>query len=146
MWAAPDVVRHISGKPSTREESWARLLRYPGHWALLGYGFWAIEEKASGRYAGEGGFADFKREMTPKISVPEQGWALAPWAHGKGYATEAVRAMIDWGESHFGRRDFICIISPSNTASIRVAEKAGYREVARPEYKGEPTILCRRGA
>jgi RimJ/RimL family protein N-acetyltransferase len=144
MWADPVVVRHISGKPSTREESWARLLRYPGMWALIGYGFWAIEEKATGRFVGEGGFADFKREIDPSIEAPEQGWALAPAAHGRGYATEAVAAMIGWGEQHFGRRDFACIISPGNAASIRVAEKAGYREVARTVYKGEPTALFRR--
>lgn len=141
MWADEAVVRHISGKPSTREESWARLLRYPGHWALLGYGFWAIEEKSTGRFAGEGGFADFKRDITPPIDRPEQGWALAPWAQGQGFATEACRAMLTWGETRFNRRDFACIINPTNAASIHVAEKLGYREVARPNYKGEPTIL-----
>lgn len=144
MWGDPDVVRFISGKPATREESWARLMRYAGHWTLLGYGFWVIEEKSSGRFLGEGGFADFKRDMTPGIEAPEQGWALTAAAHGKGYATEAVRAMIAWAEPHFGRRDFACIISPTNTASIRVAEKSGYREVVRTTYKGEPTILLQR--
>lgn len=144
MWADPAVVRHISGKPSTREESWSRLLRYAGSWALLGYGFWAIEEKASGRFIGEGGFADFKREIEPAIDAPEQGWALAPHAHGKGYASEAVAAMLAWGERYFVRRDFICMIAPENTASLRVAEKAGYREFARADYKGSATILLRR--
>lgn len=145
MWADPEVVRYIGGRPSTREESWARLLRYPGMWALLGYGFWAIEEKASGRLAGEGGFADFKREISPAIDAPEQGWALASWAHGKGYGSEAVAAMIAWGETHFGRRDFVCIISPENAPSIRVAEKVGYREVAHTTYKDAATVMFRRG-
>jgi RimJ/RimL family protein N-acetyltransferase len=144
MWADPVVVRHITGKPSTLEESWMRLLRYPGMWALLGHGFWAIEERASGRFVGEGGFADFKRDIEPRFDAPEQGWALAPWAHGKGYASEALAAMIGWGEAHFGRRDFMCMISPENVASIRVAEKSGYRETARTIYKGEPTLLFRR--
>lgn len=146
MWGDPAVVRHISGKPSTREETWSRLLRYAGHWSLLGYGFWAIEEKATGRFVGEGGFADFKRDLTPAIDPPEQGWALNADSHGKGYATEAVQAMIAWAEPHFGRRDFTCMISPLNIASIRVAEKAGYREIVRTAYKGEPTILFRRSA
>src|SRR5690606_7603589 len=77
MWGDPEVVRFISGKPSTREESWARMLRYPGHWSLLGYGFWLIEEKESGRFVGEGGFADFMRAIEPPFDAPEQGWALA---------------------------------------------------------------------
>lgn len=144
MWADPVVVRHISGKPSTREECWNRLIRYAGLWPLLGYGYWVIEEKASGRFAGDGGFADFKREIDPPIDAPEQGWALAPWAHGRGFASEAVAAMIVWAETHFRRRDFMCIISPDNAASIRVAEKVGYREITRTTFKGEPTIMFRR--
>ena len=144
MWADPIVVRHISGKPSTREESWARLLRYPGMWALLGYGFWLIEEKESGRFVGEGGFADFKRAIEPVFDAPEQGWALAPWAHGQGFASEALSAMLTWGEAHFSRRDFICMIAPENAPSIRLAERHGYREAARSTYKGDPTILFRR--
>lgn len=144
LWADPLVTRFIGGRPSTREESWARLLRYPGHWLLLGYGYWVIEDKASGRFAGEGGFGAFKREITPVLDAPEQGWALVPWAHGKGYATEAVAAMIAWGAAHFGRSDFMCIISPDNAPSLRVAEKAGYREVARTAYKEAPTLVFQR--
>lgn len=146
MWADPDVVRFISGKPSTREESWGRLLRYPGMWALIGYSFWVIEEKASGQMIGEGGFADFQREIEPPIEAPEQGWALMPHAQGKGYAFEALSAMIVWGERHFGRRDFACIIAPENAPSIRLAERLGYREVARGAYKEKPTVFFRRPA
>jgi RimJ/RimL family protein N-acetyltransferase len=39
MWADPHVARFIGGKPATQEESWARLLRYAGHWRLLGFGY-----------------------------------------------------------------------------------------------------------
>lgn len=42
LWANPDVTRHITGTPSTPEATWARLLRYAGHWTLLGYGYWAV--------------------------------------------------------------------------------------------------------
>jgi RimJ/RimL family protein N-acetyltransferase len=144
MWAEPAVVRFIGGRPSTREESWARLLRYPGHWALMGFGYWLIEEKASGRFVGEGGFSDFKREIEPAFDAPEQGWALASWAHGKGYAHEAVSAMIAWGQRHFGRSDFVCMIAPENAPSLKLADKLGYREYARADYKGAPSILLRR--
>lgn len=146
LWADPDIVRFITGKPSTREESWARLLRYPGMWALIGYSFWAIEEKASGALIGEGGFADFQREITPPIDAPEMGWALAPRVQGKGYAFEAMSAAITWGEAQFGRRDFACIISPENVPSIRLAERLGFNEVARGEYKALPTVFFRRAA
>src|SRR3954471_2867828 len=48
MWADPAVVRHITGKPSTPEESWSRLLRYGGLWTLLGFGYWLVEEREVG--------------------------------------------------------------------------------------------------
>jgi RimJ/RimL family protein N-acetyltransferase len=145
MWADPEVTRHIGGKPLSEEESWAKLLRYVGHWSLLGFGFWAIEEKASGGFVGELGFADFKRDMVPPLGgVPELGWALAAGAHGKGYATEAVRAAVAWGETRFGATRTVCLIRPDNQRSIRVAEKCGYREAARATYKGHPTIVFAR--
>src|SRR5919198_4635363 len=65
MWADPLVTRHIGGRPFSREETWSKILRYAGHWALTGFGYWAVVDKASGTYIGEGGFADFKREVQP---------------------------------------------------------------------------------
>src|ERR1700729_2426842 len=62
MWADPEVTRYIGGKPLSEEETWARLLRYVGHWSLLGFGYWVVEEKATGNFAGEIGFADYKRD------------------------------------------------------------------------------------
>jgi RimJ/RimL family protein N-acetyltransferase len=142
MWADPVVTRYIGGRPFTEEEVWARLLRYVGHWALLGFGYWAIEEKATGDFIGELGFADFKRDMEPSIKgVPELGWVLASKAHGKGYATEAVRAAVAWGETHFAKARTVCIIHPGNLASIRVAEKCGYTEFLRTNYKNHATII-----
>ncbi len=145
MWGDATVARHIGGRPSSAEESWARMLRYAGLWALLGYGYWAVEEKASGRFVGDVGFADFKRDVQPSFDgAPEIGWVLAPWAHGVGFATEAVGAAVAWGDGHFGAPPTVCMIDPDNAASIRVAEKCGYREFARTAYKGQPAILFRR--
>jgi RimJ/RimL family protein N-acetyltransferase len=145
LWTDPEVTRFIGGKPSTREEVWARLLRYAGHWAMLRFGYWAVTEKATGRFLGEVGFADFRREIEPSLDgVPETGWVIAPHAHGKGYATEAVRAAIAWGETHFGHGRTACIIAPENGPSIRVAEKCGYREFSRTTYKDKPTIMFMR--
>ena len=83
MWADPIVTRHIGGKPFTREETWSKIMRYAGHWALMGFGYWAAEDKATGAYLGEGGFAEFRRDVRPSIEgMPEVGWALVPSAHG----------------------------------------------------------------
>ncbi|TIN21932.1 MAG: GNAT family N-acetyltransferase [Mesorhizobium sp.] len=145
MWTDPVVTRFIGGKPRTREESWMRFLRHAGLWSLLGYGFWAIEEKATGRFIGEAGFHDLKRDMEPSIEgIPEAGWALVPAVHGAGFATEVVGRVLAWGEERFGREKTVCIIDPENTASLRVAAKCGYREVVQTTYHDAPTILLAR--
>lgn len=147
MWAEPEVVRHITGTPSTEQQSWARLLNYAGHWTLMGFGYWAVEDKATGLYAGDLGFADFKRVIEPSIrGTPELGWVLAPRFQGKGYATEAVRAATAWADATFTGGRTVCMISPENLASIRVAEKGGFKEFARTTYVGSPTIMYERFA
>src|ERR1700749_5163245 len=99
MWGDPVVTRYIGGKPFTREEVWARLLRYAGHWAMLGFGYWVVRDAQSGRFVGEVGFADYHREIEPSLlGTPEVGWALDPSVHGRGYATEAVRAALGWAD------------------------------------------------
>ncbi|HEU4880690.1 MAG TPA: GNAT family N-acetyltransferase [Longimicrobium sp.] len=145
MWGDPHVTQHIGGRPSTEEEVWARVLRYAGMWVLLGYGYWTVRERESGRFVGEVGLADFHREITPPLGdAPEAGWVLASWAHGRGYATEAVRAALSWADAHLAAPRTVCIIAPDNAASIHVAEKCGYREWTRSTYKGDATILFER--
>jgi RimJ/RimL family protein N-acetyltransferase len=143
MWGHPDVARFIGGRPSTAEEAWSRLLRYAGLWALLGFGYWAVERRSDSRFVGDVGFADFRREISPSMEgLPEMGWALAPDLHGQGYASEAVSAALDWCDTRFGAS--VCIIDPANAASIRVAQKTGFRELANALYRGELTIMYRR--
>jgi RimJ/RimL family protein N-acetyltransferase len=142
MWADPVVTQYVGGKPFTAEETWAKLLRYAGHWGLLGYGYWVIEDKNTEEFFGEVGFADYKRELQPPLqSVPEIGWALASRAHGRGYATEAVRAVVAWGDEEFKSASTACIIAPDNASSIRVAVKCGYTELQSATYMGWPRLV-----
>jgi RimJ/RimL family protein N-acetyltransferase len=145
MWQEPDYNRYLGAQPLPDEEIWARMLRSIGHWTLLGYGLWAVEEKATGEFVGSIGFFDFKRDIDPPLGeAPEIGWVLAPRTHGKGYATEAVTAALDWGKAYFGPVRTVCIIDPDNQASLRVAARFGYREYARTNYKGNPIVLLER--
>jgi RimJ/RimL family protein N-acetyltransferase len=145
MWSDPAVVRFTIGEPAPPQRTWIRILAYLGHWTLLGYGYWAVEEKTSGRYVGELGFADFKRDVTPSIEgMPELGWALVSQFHGKGYATEALRAAVAWGDNYFAQRQTVCIIHRDNHRSFRVAEKLGYKAIFKATVSGESnTILAR---
>lgn len=145
MWAEPAVARYISGKPSTRQDSWARLLRYIGHWQALPYGYWALEDKATGQFLGEVGFADFKRDIQPPLDgFPEIGWILRSTAHGRGLASEAVAAAVSWGDANLDSDRTVCIVDPEHAASMRVAEKNGYREFERTTYRGQPSVLLDR--
>lgn len=145
MWADPVVCRFIGGKARTREESWMRFLRHAGLWSLIGYGYWAIEDKATGRFIGEAGFHDMKRDIEPSLEgIPEAGWVLAPEAHGRGIAGEVVACMVAWADATFGGARTVCIIDPENDSSLKVAGRAGYVEVQRTSYHGEPTILFER--
>jgi RimJ/RimL family protein N-acetyltransferase len=146
MWSDPEVTRFVGGKTFAREEVWARLLRYLGHWALSGYGFWQVRERATGRFVGEVGFADFKRDLALSFDgAPEAGWVLAPWSQGHGYATEAMVAALDWITAA-GHPRTVCMIDPPNLASLRVAAKCGYRELARTLYKRTEVVVLERGA
>jgi RimJ/RimL family protein N-acetyltransferase len=145
MWADPEVVRHITGRPSSAQESWMRLLRYGGLWPLLGYGFWAVREKSSGRFVGDIGFADFHRQIEPPITgVPEAGWVFAAWAHGRGFASEALSAALAWLDGNVPIARSVCLISPANTTSVRLAERSGYLKSATVSFAGEDTLLYER--
>ena len=146
MWTDPDVVRYIGGKPSTEQQAWSRMVNYAGHWALMGFGYWVIEEKSTGSFVGEVGFADFRRVIAGSMrGVPEIGWTLDSRFHGRGYATEAVRAAVAWGDVRFGPVRTVCLINAANVASIRVAEKSGYAEFERTVFNEQPTLFLARG-
>lgn len=145
MWSDAEVVRHIGGEPSTPEQVWSRLLRYAGHWALNGYGFWAVLDRAEGRHVGDVGLFEGRRGIDPSFAdVPEAGWALHPSVHGRGYAAEAVTALLAWGAETKGFGRTVCMIEDGNHASISLAERLGYVEYKRTEYAGEPTRLFER--
>jgi RimJ/RimL family protein N-acetyltransferase/mannose-6-phosphate isomerase-like protein (cupin superfamily) len=141
LWSDPRVT-HFIGQPQTPEESWGRLLRYMGHWASLDYGYWIVEEKHTGDFVGEVGFADYKRAIVPSLDdAPELGWVLSPEKSGCGYATEAAMGALAWARTHCSWQRVVCIIRPEHDASIRVALKCGFQKVSVAEYKNQATSI-----
>jgi RimJ/RimL family protein N-acetyltransferase len=141
------VVRHLGGTPFSREETWRKLLAGPGLWALLGFGYWAVERREDGVLIGQIGFADFKRDLRPSIEgLPEMGWIFDPAAHGRGYASEAASACLAWADDNFAGSEIVAIIDHGNAASIRLAEKAGFSVREEALYKGAPILLFHRPA
>jgi RimJ/RimL family protein N-acetyltransferase len=144
MWADP-VLMHFLGGPLAEEDAWTRFMRIFGHWYLMGYGFWTVCQRSSDEQIGNMGFLNYKRNIQPSLEgMPEIGWSLVPRAHGKGYATEGAKAVLAWGEKHFGRVRTCCIIDPNNLPSIRVAERCGFYDVAHTTYKEKPIIVFHR--
>lgn len=145
LWNDAIVTRFIGGRPHTLEEVWQRVQRYAGSWVLLGHGFWVIEEKESRKLVGEIGIMDAMREMDPPFGNDrELGWALLPETHGKGYASEALAAVLAWEKATFNAPCVVCMIDPDNAPSIKLALKYGFTERVRTTYKGLPTIQFER--
>lgn len=144
MWADAEVTRFIGGRVFTAEESRARLLRYAGHWALHGWGFWAVRDRSDGAFLGEVGFGDYRRAIEPPFgAAPEIGWALVPGAQGRGIGREAVAAALAWGRHELGLRQLISLIRAGNLPSERLALHLGAQLAGEVPMMGAPANLFR---
>ena len=144
MLGDPAVMTHLGGKLA-REDAWRKLLCGAALWSLFGYGYWAVERREDKRLIGQVGFADFKRDMTPRIEgLPEMGWLFAADTFGRGYASEAVAAGLTWIDRTLAPPQTVAIIDEANTASIRVAEKAGFAKREPATYRDEAILIFRR--
>lgn len=108
------------GGPLTAEKTWRSLAAETGHWALRGFGRWALDEKATGRYIGNCGL--WEPDGFPEM---ELGWDLMNSSTGMGYATEAGAAARAYAYDQLGRRTLISMIAPGNDGSKRVATRLG---------------------
>lgn len=110
------------GGPLTREMAWRSLATHLGHWALRGYGFWAVEDKATGQFCGHVGlwFPEGWYE-------PEVGWVLMGPAEGRGIAFEAAIAARAYAYDRLGWQTAVSMIDPGNIRSIRLAQRLGCR-------------------
>lgn len=109
------------------------------HWADHGFGPWVLIEKESGEFAGRGGLAWTSVEGTAQVELP---WSIEPHLHGKGLATEAAAAAVEWaGELRF--EEVIALVLPANAASRRVAEKVGFVQDGEVTHAGLPHLLFR---
>ncbi len=122
MMADPDTARFITrgGRAYDERQSWSEAAFLIGHWQLLGYGMFVVEERATGDFVGRVG--PLQPKGWPGFEI---AWAIAPAARGRGYASEAAEAAIDWSFRSFELERVISIIHDLNVASRRVAEKLG---------------------
>src|SRR5205823_3385305 len=117
----PDAMRAMGDtEPQTRAQCWRTLAIYLGHWAMRGYGPFAVEERSSGAFVGRIG--PWFPEGWPGLELI---WAVDRAYWGQGLATEAARAARDFVFRTLADRELISLIELENVASRRVAEKLG---------------------
>ncbi|WP_372610595.1 GNAT family N-acetyltransferase [Aquicoccus sp.] len=108
------------GGPLPAHRVWRSLAMLVGHWAFRGYGFWALDDRATGQYQGRVGLW-FPEGWAER----EIGWTLMPHGQGKGYATEAALAARAHAYDVLGWDTAISQIDPRNEASKAVARRLG---------------------
>ena len=124
------------GETADRAASWRAIAGALGHWALRGYGFFAVEESASGQFIGWTGLLN--PEGWPGIEI---AWGIAPASWGHGFATEASKSVLEYAFDRLRLPRLVSIIHPENAASIRVAMKIGERFERSIEFRGETVDL-----
>jgi RimJ/RimL family protein N-acetyltransferase len=133
----PDVVRYVGDRHvPTLQETWRYVAGWLGHWVLRGYGQWAIEERGSGRLVGRAGIIN-----PADWPGAEVGYLLGREWWGRGYATEAARAAMDWGFERVGFDELLSLIDPANHASIAVATRLGEALRGEVELMGHHVLV-----
>lgn len=95
-------------------------------YAQRGYGHFRVDLKGTGEVIGTCGL--IRRDY---INETDVGFAFLPAYWGAGYAYEAALAVMEFGRTRVGLQRIVAVVSPHNTASIRLLEKLGLR-YARP--------------
>lgn len=108
----------------TDEQSRAMANRIDDHFARHGHGFWMVEAAGVADFAGIAGLMvpGFEAHFTPAVEI---GWRLAPACWGKGYATEAARALLEFGFGRVGLEEIVSFTVTANRRSRRVMERIG---------------------
>lgn len=120
-YSQEETARYVGGV-SDRDQAWRRFASLIGHWSLRGYGYWAVEEKETGRFVGCVGL--WRSAGWPEL---ELGYWVVPEMQGKGYASEAGAEARDFAFEVLGAESLVSYIDPGNEPSKRVAEKLGAR-------------------
>jgi RimJ/RimL family protein N-acetyltransferase len=110
------------GGPLARDQAWRVVAAMIGHWHMRGFGFWALEEKASGRYLGRVGL--WQPHGWPDREI---GWTLMDHAEGQGFAHEAALVARAYAYDTLGWTTMISLIEAGNLRSEALARRLGAR-------------------
>ena len=117
-----EQARRLTGGVSTLAETRAVVERYIELQDRLGYSFWPVIERATGELIGEAGLKPFEGGG----SEAEIGYAFGPPWWGRGYATEAGRAIVDAALGPLGLHRLVGVTDDRNVGSQRVFDRLGF--------------------
>ena len=120
----PVVMRYITGRPDTPEDTQLMIARVKARWAEFGYSWWAFVRSEDGLLIGSGCIQHLNRDPAGPL---ETGWRLRQDAWGHGYASEAARHMVGWAFKTLKPERICAVCQPENTASSTVMERLGMR-------------------
>lgn len=109
------------------------------HWVEHGFGPWVLVERAGGMTVGRGGL---RRTQVDGVCTVELPWTIGTAHWGRGFATEAAKAAIEWARS-LGLDEVVALIMGGNGRSRKVAEKAGLELAGRTRHAGLPHLVYR---
>ncbi len=119
----PAVMRYIgSGATKTLDETREGIARAQARWAEFGFGWWAVFPRASQDLIGVACIQHVANDPANPIEV---GWRLRPDQQGRGYASEAGRAALEFGFRVTQADEIIAVCYPENTASQNVMRRIG---------------------
>lgn len=130
---ADPVVMRFFPTTLTREESDQVADRIEAHFVQHGFGFWAIEVLDGPPFVGFTGLSTvtFDAPFTPATEI---GWRLAREYWGRGIATEAARAALDFGFGELGLREVVAFAVKDNARSRAVMERLGMTHDPRDDF------------
>jgi len=139
MHSDPEVMRYISGRPETREETLAVVERMQARWREHGYSWWSFVELASGDVVGSGCIQNLRRTELPPPSLGcplEIGWRLRRDRWRQGLASEAAIAMAGCAFGWLAAPELYAVCNPENTASVAVMRRLGMDDLGMDTWYG----------
>lgn len=132
-----EVTRFLGGA-KTPEQTREKLDQWLAEYERYGFSKWAVVLRGSEEFIGRCGLS---LEQIDGVDVWELGWTFARAHWGKGYATEAAQAAMEYSFRVLGHNRLVSLIRLGNVASVRVAEKIGMNYARRVEWNGMPADM-----
>ena len=135
----PEIMRYINaGQVKSADETLATIERVQQRWQRYGFSWWALREKSSDEIVGAACLQHLANQEHAPLEI---GWRLLRSAQGKGYATEAARAIVRYASEQVGTDYLVAVADPENLPSHRVMQRLGMRYRGIEQHYDQPCVV-----